>query len=123
MTTPLVARAMQMSCFSLRYKRSHPLMARAMQIAIHLRRPTKELIFHSDRGSQYTGQPFQQLLQRHAIRASMSGVGAFWDNFVVDRFFGSLKNEWLLKVYHLTRQSMKQDVEHYIRYYNQQRRH
>ena len=70
-----------------------------------------------------TSQPFRQLLQKHAIRASMSGVGACWDNAVVERFFGSLKNEWLLKVYHLTRQGMKQDVEHYIRYYNQQRLH
>ena len=33
------------------------------------------------------------------------------------------KNEWLLKVYHLPHQGMKQDVEHYIRYYNQQRLH
>ena len=73
-----------------------PLVARAMQMAIHLRRPAKGLIFHSDRSSQYTSQPFQQLLQRHAIRASMSGVGACWDNAVVERFFGSLKNEWLL---------------------------
>ena len=36
-----------------------PLVARAMQMAIHLRRPAKGLIFHSDRGSQYTSQPFQ----------------------------------------------------------------
>ena len=100
-----------------------PLVARAMQMAIHLRRPAKGLMFHSDRGSQYTSQPFRQLLQKHAIQASMNGVGACWDNAVVERFFGSLKNEWLLKVYHLTRQGMKQDVEHYIRYYHQQRLH
>ena len=43
----------------------------------------------------------------------MSGVGACWDNAVVERFFGRLKNEWLLKVYHLTRQTMKEDVEQY----------
>ena len=85
-----------------------PLVARAMQMAIHLRRPAKGLMFHSDRGSQYTSQPFRQLLQKHAIQASMNGVGACWDNAVVERFFGSLKNEWLLKVYHLTRQGMKQ---------------
>ena len=100
-----------------------PLVARAMQMAIHLRRPAKGLIFHSDRGSQYTSQPFQQLLQRHTIQAFMNGVGACWDNAVVERFFGSLKNEWLLKVCHLTCQGMKQDVEHYIRYCNQQRLH
>ncbi|MEN9504052.1 MAG: hypothetical protein RI964_3337, partial [Pseudomonadota bacterium] len=64
---------------------STPLVARAMQMAIHLRRPAKGLIFHSDRGAQYTSQPFRQLLQKHAIRASMSGVGACWDNAVVER--------------------------------------
>ncbi len=53
----------------------------------------------------------------------MSGAGACRDNAVVERFFGRLKNEWLLKVYHLTRQGMKQDVEQYIRYYNHERLH
>ena len=57
------------------------------------------------------------------IKPSMSGKGACWDNAVVERFFGSLKNEWLLNIYHLTRESMKQDVQHYIRYYNQTRLH
>jgi putative transposase len=42
---------------------------------------------------------------------------------VVERFFGSLKNEWLLKVYHLTCQAMKQDVEKYICYHNHDRLH
>ena len=53
----------------------------------------------------------------------MSGKGACWDNAVVERFFGSLKNEWLLKVTHLTRESMKIDVQKYIRYYNHERLH
>lgn len=52
----------------------------------------------------------------------MSGRGAFWDT-AVERFFGSLKNEWLLNIYHLTLPGMKEDVEAYIRYYNQIRPH
>lgn len=99
------------------------LIERAMQMAITLRNPGKGLIFHSDRGSQYTSKRYGKLLKKQGIRASMSGVGACWDNAVVERFFGSLKNEWLLKVYHLTRQGMKQDVEQYIRYYNHERLH
>lgn len=83
------------------------LVSRAMQMAINLRAPGKGLIFHSDRGSQYTSKAFRCLLKRRHINASMSGVGACWDNAVVERFFGSLKNEWLLKVYHLTRQTMQ----------------
>ncbi|MEL0631119.1 IS3 family transposase, partial [Psychromonas aquatilis] len=45
------------------------------------------------------------------------------DNAVVERFFGSLKSEWLLNVVHLTRESMKVDAEGYIRYYNHERLH
>jgi hypothetical protein len=55
--------------------------------------------------------------------ASMSSVGASLDYAVVERFFGSLKHEWLLNIVHLTRESMKQDVEEYIRYYNHERLH
>jgi putative transposase len=64
-------------------------------MALNLRKPTKGFIFHSDRGSQYTSH----------------------------RFFGSLKNEWLLNIYHLTRCDIKEYVEVYIRYYNQIRLH
>nr|WP_157035333.1 IS3 family transposase [Psychromonas ingrahamii] len=53
----------------------------------------------------------------------MSSVGACLDNAVVERFFGSLKNEWLLNVVHLTRERMKMDVEEYIRYYNHEQLH
>lgn len=99
------------------------LVKKAMEMAIRLRQPSKGVIFHSDRGSQYTSKRFKKLLNEHGILASMSGKGACWDNAVVERFFGSLKYEWLFKVSHLTRVSMKIDVEKYILYYNQRRLH
>jgi len=102
---------------------SFELVERAMTMAVRLRQPPRQLIFHSDRGSQYTCKRFHQLLKKQGFKASMSGKGACWHNAVVERFFGSLKNEWLLKIYHLTRDAMKQDVQHYIRYYNQTRLH
>jgi putative transposase len=97
------------------------LVEQSMQMAITLRKLRQTLIFHNDRGSQYISKRFGSLLKHHSIQASMSGVGACWGNDVVERFLGSLKYEWLLKVYHLIRQSMKQDVKHYIRYYNRGR--
>lgn len=102
---------------------STDLVVRAMQMAITLRKPKPGLIFHSDRGSQYTSKRFNKLLKKHGFHPSMSGKGACWDNAVVERFFGSLKNEWLLNIHYLTREAMKQDVQHYIRYYNQTRLH
>lgn len=46
-----------------------------------------------------------------------------WIMRLLNDFFGSLKNEWLLNIYHLTHQGMKEDVEAYNRYYNQIRLH
>lgn len=99
------------------------LVERALQMAINIRRPKAGLMFHSDRGSQYTSRRFSRLLMKYKIIASMSSVGACLDNAVVERFFGSLKNEWLLNVVHLTRDAMKIDTEEYIRYYNHERLH
>jgi len=99
------------------------LVERVLQMAINIRQPSSGLLFHSDRGSQYTSGRFSRLLSKHGITASMSSVGACLDNAVVERFFGSLKNEWLLNIVHLTRESMKIDVEEYIRYYNHERLH
>lgn len=95
----------------------------SMQMAITLRKPIGETLFHSDRGSQYTSNSFQRLLSKNKITASMSGKGACLDNAVVERFFGSLKNEWLLNIYHLNHQVMKEDVQEYICYYNKIRLH
>ena len=99
------------------------LVERALQMAINIRRPKSGLMFHSDRGAQYTSGRFSRLLNKYKIIASMSSVGACLDNAVVERFFGSLKNEWLLNVVHLTRDAMRMDVEEYIRYYNYERLH
>ena len=76
-------------------------------------------MLNSDRGSQYTSKHFGELLKGYGIRASMGDVGACWDNAVVERFFGSLKHDWILKIAQPTREHMKQDVAAYIRYYNQ----
>ncbi len=53
----------------------------------------------------------------------MGDVGACWDNTVVERFFDSLKHDWLLKVTQPTRAHMKNDVSAYMRYYNLERPH
>lgn len=99
------------------------LVMKAMIKAYNLRNPPKGLVFHSDRGSQYTSKRFRSLLDQFQIRASMGDVGACWDNAVVERFFGSLKHDWILKVPQPTRRHMKKDVAEYMRYYNLERLH
>lgn len=99
------------------------LISKAMIKAYNLRQQPKGLVFHSDRGSQYTSKQFQKLLKGYGIRASMGDVGACWDNAVVERFFGSLKYDWIFKIAQPTREHMKKDVAAYMRYYNLERLH
>ena len=99
------------------------LIGRALMMAINLRQPRAGLVFHSDRGSQYTGKLYQNLLASFGIRPSMGDMSACWDNAVIERFFGSLEHDWILKVTQPTRERMKLDVAHYIRYYNNDRLH
>ena len=53
----------------------------------------------------------------------MGDVGACWDNAVVERFFSSLKHDWIFTVAQPTRELMKQDAMAYMKYYNLERRH
>jgi putative transposase len=97
------------------------LVLRALIMAYNLRRPPNELVFHSDRGSQYTSARYRMQLSRFGMRDSMGDVGASWDNAVIERFSGSLKHDWLFKVSQPTPEHMNKDEAHYIRYYNLQR--
>ena len=99
------------------------LISRAMIKAYNIRRPPKGLVFHGDRGSQYTSKRYRGLLDGYGIRASMGDVGACWDNAVVERFFGSLKHDWIFKTHQPSRRHMKRDVTAYMKYYNLDRLH
>jgi len=98
-------------------------MGKALVKPVNIRQPDKGLVFHSDRGSQYTRRPFRQILARYGIRSSMGDVGTCYDYAVVERFFGSLKHDWIFKAHQPTREFMKQDVAKYIKYYNLDRLH
>ena len=96
----------------------------AMKMALNHRRPTGNLIHHSDRGSQYLSDDFQDLLEQHGVTCSMSGRGSCYDNAVVESFFASLKRERTRRRKYRTRDQARADVFDYIeRFYNRQRRH
>lgn len=85
-------------------------------MAITIRRHKPGLMFHSGRDSQYTSE--FSLLNKYKIMPLMSSACACLDNGVVEIFFSSLKNKWLFNVIHLISETMKVDVEGYIRYYH-----
>lgn len=68
---------------------------KALEMACETRGKPVGVMFHSDQGSYYTSRQFRQLLWRNRIRQSMSRRGNCWDNSPMERFFRSLKNEWV----------------------------
>lgn len=80
------------------------------------------LVHHSDRGSQYASDDFQELLDGHGITCSMSRKGNCWDNAVSESFFGTLKTE--LDEPFATRAIAHAKLFDYIEvFYNRQRLH
>lgn len=100
------------------------LVERALQMAFRQRRPAAGLLHHSDRGSQYTSQAYQQLLKSHRCQVSMSRVGNCYDNAPMESFFGTLKSELVHQRQYRSRAEAKRDIFVYIEgFYNRRRRH
>jgi len=61
-------------------------------------RNARGMIFHSDRGSQFTSQAFRESLAKRNAIQSMSGTGRCYDNARMESFFATLKKEKLYKI-------------------------
>lgn len=100
------------------------LVADALMMAVWRRGKPVALLHHSDQGSQYTSEHFQQLLKEQGITCSMSRAGEVWDNSAMESFFSSLKMERTARKVYRTREQARADVFDYIeRFYNSTRRH
>lgn len=100
------------------------LVADALMMAVWRRGKPVALLHHSDQGSQYTSEHFQQLLKEQGITCSMSRAGEVWDNSAMESFFSSLKTEHTARKVYRTREQARADVFDYIeRFYNSTRRH
>ena len=96
----------------------------ALRMAYFRRKPTRGVMHHSDRGSQYCSHDYQALLRDYGMHASMSRKGNCWDNAPMESFFNSLKNERVHAQRYATRDEARQDVFEYIEtFYNRSRRH
>ncbi|MGX8941293.1 IS3 family transposase [Symbiopectobacterium sp. Eva_TO] len=71
------------------------LTVKALQMAWELRGQPTGVMFHSDQGSHCTSRQYRQALWRCRIKQSMSRRGNCWDNAPMERFFRSLKTEWV----------------------------
>lgn len=82
------------------------------------------VVFHSDRGTQYTSSWFAKTCKALGVTQSMGRTGICWDNALAESFFASLKNELVHRTVFPTRRRARSAIAEYIEvFYNRQRLH
>ena len=102
------------------------LVANALEMAVATRggRVAAGVVFHSDRGSQYTSADFGDLCDHHGVVQSMGATGVCWDNAAAESFFGTLKREHANRRRWATRADARRDLIRWIEgWYNGRRLH
>ena len=80
----------------------------------------EDAIFHSDQGSLYFNDLFQNRIRELGYRQSMSRRGNCWDNASQESFFGHMKDECDLPGCS-TPEEVKEMIDNYVYYYNNER--
>jgi putative transposase len=101
------------------------LAAAAIKMAVAVRGgDVRGVIFHTDRGSEYSASGFGQVCQRFEITQSMGRVGSALDNAASESFFSTLEFECLRKHHFETKVQARRVVANWIdSFYNRVRRH
>ena len=85
---------------------------------------TNNILFHSDRGSQYASTDYQIALHKADIQCSMSRRANCWDKAVAESFFGTLKTELIHPKIFSDQAEAKTIIAEWIEvFYNRQRIH
>jgi transposase InsO family protein len=96
----------------------------ALEMAFTQRRPPAGLIFHSDRGCQYTSGDYAALARDHGVVLSVGRKGQCWDNAVAESFFATIKRELIDTRPWPTRAGLRRAVFEWIEgWYNTRRLH
>ena len=95
---------------------------KALDKAIEITNKTKEKrIFHSDQGWAYQIDQYTSKLESNGITQSMSRKGNCLDNSPMENFFGILKQEVYYGNKFYSYEHLKQTIEDFIKYYNEER--
>lgn len=105
------------------YKTNANLVSNTLKDAFKSRNEPKDLMFHSDRGSEYTSIKFSNLLKILGIKASFSNTANPYDNAVVESFFSYIKKSEIYRNQYKTTLELKESIDEYIDFYNDYRPH
>lgn len=96
----------------------------ALRQAVATRRPAAGVIFHSDRGCQYTSAQFADAARELGVRLSVGRTGQCWDNALAESFFATIKGELLDHRSWQSHAAARAAIFDYIEgWYNIRRRH
>ena len=96
----------------------------ALRMAVRNRKPTSNLIFHTDRGAEYRAHEVQRFLSRHGMTPSMNRPHHCTDNAEVESFFHTLKNDIIKKNTFKNEMCLRNTIRSYIQhFYNRIRLH
>jgi len=97
---------------------------RTLQYALRKRQPASGLLFHTDRGIEYRGKVFQQVLEKHGIKHSLNRLGHCTDNAHMESFFHLMKAELIRGRRYSEEPELRYDLVRYInKFYNNKRLH
>ena len=105
--------------YNISRKASTYLVTSTFREAFALRHEPRSLVFHSDRGTQYTSNAFTQLLLRNSVQQSFSASGRPLDNAVSETFFATFKKEEAYRRDYLSERDFRKSVDEYIQFYNE----
>ncbi len=80
-------------------------------------------IFNTDQGSQFTSEAYRELLRSQGIRQSMDGKARWVDNVMIERWFRSLKTEYVYINEYGSPKELRAGIRAYAADYNSLRPH
>ena len=83
----------------------------------------KPEIINSDQGSQYTSDAWIKTVRNLSVKISMTGKGRCNDNAYIERFWRTVKYEWLKLKFIPTVDKLKMELKNFIKWYNKDRPH
>lgn len=96
----------------------------ALQMALDRREPPRGVIFHADRGSQYTSKAFVEFCVKRGVRNSVGRTGICFDNAAAESFWATLMKEFIhLRPFDTVARLRRETFEFIEGYYNTKRIH
>jgi putative transposase len=110
--------------WSMQSTMSRELVIQALLSAVWRRKPKRNVMIHSDQGSQYGSRDYLDFMRDHNLEPSMSRRGNCWDNAVAESFFATLKKHKIRQRIFATRAEARKEIFEFIElFYNPIKRH